>query len=115
MKFTKELVAFANTLIKERGITRSLAYKAAFIRFSARFEAFVEALNEGQTKVFYKADKHQSEIQGRFALSMREAIERGEYVPKGTDKKMPHLFTYFDMERGEPRKFKIWNFVGFAK
>jgi hypothetical protein len=118
MKFTKELVAFANTLIRERGMSRSLAYQTAKVYCSSDFQFFQHCLNMGFVmKVRYKADKHLGEVQERQALSLKQAISMGLYNPVETDgevKHYPHLTTYFDVDKGEVRKFKILNFVGWV-
>lgn len=115
MRFTSAIVTTANKLVK-MGYSRSEATKMAFARTRSEYKLFCRLMADGQVvTVAYRADKHAGEIQQRLAASIGAAIEAGLLELKGADTPdYPHLHTYFDLTKGEVRKFKKQNFVNFS-
>lgn len=123
MKFTSEIIRTANKKVKA-GMSRKIATKLAFKIHSPEVKQVRERLSIGGEfyAIYQKTD---GTINKRIAISIREAIERGLYIPAElsaeqsmkmqarADYQNPEEYIkYFDLEKGEPRMAKAVNFIG---
>lgn len=116
MKFTSAIVANANRLTAKYGRSEAtkMAIKIAKSRDGLGYSVFCKILADGWlVRVKYAADKYAGEVQNRLAGSVSSAIEAGLCEVLGTGPQYDHLFTYWDYQRQEIRKFKKANFKGF--
>jgi len=116
MKFTSEIVSTANRLTKMYGRSEAtkMAIEIAKSRDGFGYEVFCRILADGwRVRVKYAADKHGGEVHNRLAGSVSAAIEAGLCEVLGVGPTYEHLFTYFDCDKGEIRRFKKLNFKGF--
>jgi hypothetical protein len=115
MKITSEIATYANTLVK-KGYDRSSATKKAFAKFNPKLVEFRKTLNGNGGRVLtvrYRANKHGGDIQVRDAIAVSAAIQKGLYTPKDGQPSPDHVVTYFDLAKGEVRRFIDTNFVSF--
>lgn len=116
MKFTSQIVSTANRLTKKYGRSEAtkMAIEIAKSRDGYGYSVFCKIINDGHcVRVRYAADKYAGEIQTRLAGSVSVAIEAGLCEVLGVGPTYDHLFTYWDCDRQEIRRFKKSNFKGF--